>query len=146
VGDPSLNADGRVAFIGDRFDENFNQFFSINTSDGGSVITVAETSPGGYASFREPSLNDLGGVAFTADVQPDPNVFITTQGVFTGPDPRVHKVLQAGDRYEGVRVSSVVSCSEALNNRGEIAMTVFSENPDTFDVRVFVVKASPRKP
>jgi hypothetical protein len=145
VSDPSLNADGRVAFIGTRFDENFNQFFSINTSDGGSVSTVAQTSPGRYTSFREPSLNDLGAVAFTAEVQPDPNLFVTTQGVFTGPDPRVHKVLQAGDRYEGVRVSSVVSCSEALNNRGEIAMTVFSENPDTFDVRVFVVKASPRK-
>jgi hypothetical protein len=145
VDDPSLNAHGRVAFIGTRFDENFNQFFSINTSDGESVTTVAETSPGGYASFREPSLNDLGAVAFTAEVQPDPNLFVTTQGVFTGPDPRVHKVLQAGDRYEGVRVSSVVSCSEALNNRGEIVMTVFSENPDTFDVRVFVVKASPRR-
>ena len=146
VDDPSLNAGGRAAFIGFRFDENFNEVFSINTSDGGPVTTIAETTPGGYASFREPSLNDLGGVAFTADVQPDPNVFITTQGVFTGADPRVHKVLQAGDHYEGVRVTSVVSCSEALNNRGEIAMTVFSQNPDTFEVRVFVVKATPRKP
>ena len=65
--------------------------------------------------------------------------------VFTGPDPRAHKVLQAGDRYEGERVTSVVTCAEALNNRGQIAMTVFSENPDTFEVRTFVVKASPRK-
>ena len=131
--------------IGERFDENFNQIFSINTTDGAGVTTVAETRPGGYASFREPSLNDVGGVVFTADVQPDPNVFITIQGVFTGPDPRAHKVLQAGDRYEGERVTSVVTCSEALNNRGEIAMTVFSENPETFEVRTFVVKARPRK-
>jgi hypothetical protein len=78
-------------------------------------------------------------------VQPDPNVFITSQGVFTGRDPRADKVLQAGDRYEGVPVTSVVSCSEALNNRGEIAMTVFSEDPQTFEVRAFVVKASPRR-
>jgi hypothetical protein len=77
VGDLSLNAGGRVAFIGERFDENFNHVFSINTSNGGSVITVAETSAGGYASFRDPSLNDVGSVAFTADVQPDPNVFIS---------------------------------------------------------------------
>jgi hypothetical protein len=145
VSDPSLNAAGRVAFIGSRFDENFNQIFSINTSEGGLVTTIAETSPGAYASFREPSLNDLGGVAFTADVQPDPNVFITSQGVFTGPDPKTGRVLQAGDRYEGVQVTSVVSCSEALNNRGEIAMTVFSEDPETFEVRAFVVKASPRR-
>ena len=144
VGDPSLNILGRVAFTGSRFDENFNQIFSINTSRGGPVTTVAESSPGGYASFREPSLNDLGRVAFTADVQPDPEVFITIQGVFTGPDPVADKVLQAGDRYEGVPVTSVVTCAEALNNRGQIVMTVQSENPDTFEVRSFVVRATPR--
>ena len=145
VGDPSLNIFGRVAFTGERFDDDFNQIFSINTSRGGAVTTVAESSPGGYASFREPSLNDLGRVAFTADVQPDPNVFITIQGVFTGPDPVADKVLQAGDLYEGVPVTSVVTCSEALNNLGQIVMTVQSENPETFEVRTFVVKATPSR-
>ena len=145
VSDPSLNIEGRVAFVGSRFDENGNQIFSINTSDGRSLTTVAESAPGGYASFREPSLNDLGAVVFTAEVRRDPNLFVTTQGVFTGPDPRAHKVLQAGDRYEGERVTNVVTCAEALNNRGEIAMTVFSENPETFEVRAFVVRASPRR-
>lgn len=142
MGDPSLNIVGRVAFTGTR-DENSNQIFSINTSRGGAVTTVAESSPGGYASFREPSLNDFGKVAFTAEVQPDPDVFVTFQGVFTGPDPVDDKVLQAGDLIEGVPVSSVVSCAEALNNRGQIVMRVFSENPDTFETRVFVVKATP---
>jgi hypothetical protein len=145
VGDPSLNIFGRVAFTGSRFDESSNQIFSINTSRGGAVTTVAESSPGGYASFREPSLNDLGKVVFTADVQPDPDVFITFQGVFTGPDPVADKVLQAGDLYEGVTVTSVVTCAEALNNLGQIVMTVFSENPETFEVRTFVVKATPRR-
>ena len=144
VSDPSLNILGRVAFIGSRFDENFNQIFSINTSRGGPVTTEAETRPGGYASFREPSLNDLGRIAFTADVQPDPEVFVTFQGVFTGPDPVADKVLQAGDLYQGVPVTSVVTCAEALNNRGQIVMTVQSENPDTFEVRSFVVRATPR--
>jgi hypothetical protein len=144
VGDPSLNSEPRVAFIGTRFTED-RQIFSVNTSDGGPIITVAESSPGGYASFREPSLNDLGAVVFTADVQQDPNAFVTIQGVFTGPDPRAHKVLQAGDRYEGELVTSVVTCSEALNNRGEIAMTVFSETPDTFEGIVRIVKAAPRR-
>jgi hypothetical protein len=144
VRDPSLNGEGRVAFIGTRFAEN-RQIFSINTGDGGPVTTVAESSPGGYASFREPSLNDLGGVVFTAEVQRDPNVFVTTQGVFTGPDPKAHKVLQAGDRYEGERVTSVVTCSEALNNGGDIVMTVFSETPDSFEDVVRIVKAAPRR-
>jgi hypothetical protein len=65
-----------------------------------SLARSRSSSPGGYSSFREPPLNDLGRVAFTADVQPDPDVFITFQGVFSGPDPVAHKVLQAGDLYE----------------------------------------------
>jgi hypothetical protein len=143
-GDPSLNLFGRVAFLADRFDEDFNQIFSVNTSRGEGVTTVAESSPGGFSSFREPSLNDLGKVAFTADVQPDPNVFITLQGVFSGPDPVADKVLQAGDRHNGALVSSVRMCAEGLNNLGQIAMIVQSENPNTFEVRTFVVRATPR--
>jgi hypothetical protein len=54
------------------------------------------------------------------------------------------KVLQVGDMIEGVPVTSVVTCSEALNNRGQIVMTVQSENPETFEVRTFIVKATPR--
>ena len=93
------------------------------------MTTVAQTSPGGYASFREPSLNDPGAVVFTADVQPDPEIFTTVQGVFTGPDPVGDKVLQAGDLYEGVPVTSVVSGSEALNNRGQIVMNGTQREP-----------------
>jgi hypothetical protein len=142
--DPSLNIFGLVAFTGSRFDKKGNQIFSINTSRGGTVTTVAESSPRGYSSFSEPSLNDLGAVAFTAEVQPDPKVFTTVQGVFTGPDPKRDKVLQAGDLYEGVPVTSVVSCAEALNGVGQIVMTVHSENPETFEPRTFIVKATPR--
>jgi hypothetical protein len=143
--DPSLNIFGTVAFTGDRFDESFNQIFSINTSRGDGITTIAESRPGGYASFREPSLNDLGRVAFTADVQPDPDIFVTVQGVFTGPDPAADKVLQVGDLYEGVLVTSVVSCAEALNDFGQIVMTVSSEDPDTFEVRRLVVRATPQR-
>jgi hypothetical protein len=149
VGDPSLNLFGRVAFQADRFDALGRQIFSINTSRGGPVTTVAESNPDPlaegsvYASFREPSLNDLGRVAFTADILVDPTVFVTTQGVFTGPDPVADKVLQGGDMIEGVPVTSVFTCSEALNNRGKIVMTVQSENPETFEVRTFIVKATP---
>jgi hypothetical protein len=144
TGDPSLNNSGVVAFTANRFDDDFNQIFSVNTSSGAGVTTVAESSPGGYSFFDEPSLNDLGQVAFTAEVQPDPNEFITFQGVFTGPDPVAHKVLQAGDLYEGAPVLSVISCSEALNNTGEIVMTVFGpEDPETFESRIFIVKATP---
>jgi hypothetical protein len=66
------------------------------------------------------------------------------QGVFTGPDPVADRVLQAGQLYAGVPISSVVTCAEALNNRGQIVMTVQSEDPVTFEVRTFVVRATPR--
>jgi hypothetical protein len=143
VGDPSLNSEGRVAFIGTRFAED-RQIFSVNIGDGAAMTTAAESSPAGYASFREPSLNDLGGVVFTAEVQRDPDVFVTDQGVFTGSDPGRDRVLQAGDRYEGELVTSVVTCSEALNNRGEIVMTVFTEDPKTFEDVTRIVRATPR--
>jgi hypothetical protein len=53
-------------------------------------------------------------------------------------------VLQTGDKYDGERVTSITTCSEALNNSGEIVMTVQSQNPETFEVRTFIVKAKPR--
>ena len=43
VSDPSLNIFGRVAFQADRFDALDRQIFSINTSRGGPVTTVAES-------------------------------------------------------------------------------------------------------
>ncbi len=140
-GDPSLNLFGRVAFQGSSF-EGDTQVLGIYPSRGTDLTTVVDNT-GPYDSFREPSLNDLGQVAFTADLdalRDGRNI----QGVFTGPNPNRDRVLQAGDLYEGVPVSSVVTCSEALNNFGEIVMTVQSENPETFEVRTFVVKATPR--
>jgi hypothetical protein len=106
---------------------------------------VADNS-GGYSSFGRPSLNDLGEVVFTADLDEFGPNGLPIQGVFTGPDPVKDKVLQVGDMYEGVPVTSIFTCSEALNNRGQIVMTVQSENPETFELRSFVVKATPRRP
>jgi hypothetical protein len=58
--------------------------------------------------------------------------------------PVADKVLQVGDLYEGVPVTSIVTCSEALNNIGQIVMTVQSQDPETFEVRTFIVKATPK--
>jgi hypothetical protein len=142
VGDASLNNDGRVAFLGSKFVDDI-QILGVYTSQGGPATTVADSS-GPYASFREPSLNNSGRVVFTADLDEFSPDGRQIQGVFTGPNPQTDKVLQTGDLYEGVPVTSVVTCSEALNNRGEIVMTVQSEDPQTFDVRTFIVKARPR--
>lgn len=142
VFDPSLNIFGRVAFTGSFF-EGDTQVLGVFTSRGGAVTTVAD-STGRYSFFQEPSLNDLGQVVFTADLDEfGPNGF-PLQGVFTGSNPVRDKVLQTGDTYAGVPVSSVFTCAEALNNLGQIVMTVQSENPETFEVRTFIVRATPR--
>ena len=53
-------------------------------------------------------------------------------------------MLQTGNKYDGERITSITTCSEALNNRGEIVMTVQSQDPNTFEVLTFIVKATPR--
>jgi hypothetical protein len=143
VGDPSLNLFGVVAFTGSRFVGD-TQVLGIFTSRGGRVTTVAD-STGAYSSFGEPSLNDFGKVVFTADLDEFSPAGLPVQGVFTGPNPVRDKVLQVGDTYEGVSISSVFTCAEGLNDLGQIVMTVQSENPDTFELRTFVVKATPRQ-
>jgi hypothetical protein len=141
--DPSLNILGRVAFMAFK-QVGEEQVRGIFTSRGGPVTTIAD-STGRFSTFSEPSLNDLNKVVFTADFDDfAPNGF-PIQGVFTGPNPKADKVLQTGDKYEGVEVSSVFTCAEALNNLGQIVMIVQSENPETFEVRSFVVKATPRR-
>jgi hypothetical protein len=132
---------GRVAVTGFRC--GGPQVQGIFTSRGGPVTTVADNT-GRYSSFGRPSINDLGQVVFTADLDEfGPNGF-PLQGVFTGPDPVKDRVLRSGDIYAGVPVSSVFTCSEALNNFGQIVMTVVSENPETFEQRRFIVRATPR--
>jgi hypothetical protein len=142
VFDPSLNIFGRVAFTGSTFVGD-TQVHGVFTSRGGPVTTVAD-STGPYSFFGRPSLNDLGRVVFTADLDEFGPNGLPIQGVFTGANPVTDKVLQVGDTYDGVPVTSVFTCSEALNNRGQIVMTVQSENPETFELRTFIVKATPR--
>jgi hypothetical protein len=144
VFDPSLNNLGRVAFTGFRF-VGGEQVQGVFTGRGGPVATVADSS-GPFSSFSEPSLNDLNRIVFTADLDEfGPNGF-PLGGVFTGSDPVADRVLGSGDTYEGVPVSSVFTCHESLNNRGQIAMIVISEDPNTFEQRRFVVRATPRLP
>ena len=40
-------------------------------------------------------------------------------------------------------MASVVTCAEALNNVGQIVMTVFTDDPGTVETRALIVKATP---
>jgi hypothetical protein len=87
--DPSLNVFGRVAFQAFKTVAG-EQVIGIFTSRGGPVTTVADNSgrfgpAKSFSSFGEPSLNDVGLVAFTADTNTfcSPEDFLPEQGVFT---------------------------------------------------------------
>ena len=113
VFDPSLNIFGRVAFTGCKTLGD-TQVEGVFTSRGGPITTVADNT-GRYSLFGRLSLNDLGQVVFAANLDEFAPSGFQVQGVFTGDNPVADKVLQTGDIYEGVPVSSAFTCSEALN-------------------------------
>lgn len=96
----------------------------------------ATNTLGDYSSFgfRGPSLNDLGQVAFQADLDD-----FLSSGVFTGPDAVADAVIRTGDKIRGKTVQSVSACREMLNARGQVAARV------TFDdFSQAIIRATPR--
>ena len=92
----------------------------------------ATTRPFG---FRGPSLNDLGQVAFQADLDD-----FLSSGVLTGPDAVADAVIRTGDKIRGKTVQSVSACREMLNARGQVAARV------TFDdFSQAIIRATPRR-
>jgi len=151
--DPSLNLFGRVAFQAFKTVAG-EQVIGIFTSRGGPVTTVADNSgrfgpAKSFSSFGEPSLNDIGLVAFTADTNTfcSPEDFLPEQGAFIGGDPDEDKVLSTCDTYEGKPITGISMCNEGLNNLGEIVMLVSSQvfDPETFTfpTKTWIVKATP---
>ena len=88
------------------------------------------------ASFgsRGPSLNDLGLVAFQADLDD-----FVSSGVFTGPNPVPDAVIRTGDRVAGKTVQSVSACREMLKARGQVAVRVTFE-----DFSQGIIRTTPR--
>lgn len=126
---PSLNEQALVGFHAFRDDGSE----AIITGKGGPLRVVADTSgPFGSFGFDGPSLNDQGGVAFPASLDTG------EQGIFVGPDPVADRVIGTGDELDGSRVSNLVSCREALNNRGQVTFLA-----DLEDGRTTVFRATP---
>lgn len=139
--DPSVNELGRVAFYQDNFvgDE---QVFAVVTGRGGPLTTVADTTgPFSSFGFRGPSINNRGDVAFLAEL--DSFEFPPPHAIFTGPDVVDDRVIGSGDTLDGDTISSLTFCEEALNSSGQLAFTAFFEDPDTFELRTAVFRATP---
>jgi hypothetical protein len=127
----SLNNLGRVAFIA--ADDEFTRE-AVFTGRGGALTEVANTL-GDYSAFgfRGPSLNDLGRVAFEADLDDGGS------GVFTGPNPTSDAVIRTGDTIGDKTVQFVSACREMLNIRGQVAARVTFE-----DFTEAIIRATPR--
>jgi hypothetical protein len=140
VQEPVLNDAGTAAFERSFFDEASQEFVTeIVTGNGGPLTTVADTTgPFGSFGFRPPSLNNDGGVAFLATLDD-----FSTTGIFVGPDPATDRVIATGDTLDGATVSSLTFCEEGLSDSGQLAFTAFFQDPDTFETRAAVFRASP---
>jgi hypothetical protein len=140
VGVPVLNDAGTAAFYRSFFDEA-NQVFveQIVRVDADGTLTVLADTRGEFGSFgfRPPSLNNQGEVAFLATLDDG------TTGIFVGPDPVADRVIATGDTLDGETVTSLTFCEEGLNDSGQLAFTAFFEDPETFETRVAVYRATP---
>ena len=136
---PVLNDEGTAAFYRSFFDEASEQFVDeIVTGSGDTLTTVVDTrGEFGSFGFRPPSLNNQGDVAFLATLDDG------TTGIFVGPDPVEDRVIATGDTLDGETVTGLTFCEEGLNDSGQLAFTAFFEDPETFETRVAVFRATP---
>jgi hypothetical protein len=123
-----INDLGRVGFL--------NNTGTVQIGDGGPLRTVVPAGTfarlGGAAAINEASL-----VAFVANLTSGPT------GVFIGPNPATDTVVKTGDVLPGLGTVTAVSASEeAINNRGQVAFTVFYDPGDGSAGRA-IVRADP---
>ena len=85
--------------------------------------------------FRPPAINSAADVAFDARLDD-----FVTQGIFTGGDPVVDRVIATGDTLDGRTVQGLTFCEEGLNDSGQlgfIAMLEDADSPSGFRMAVF---------
>jgi hypothetical protein len=102
--------------------------------------TVAADTRGEFVSFgfRPPSLNNVGDVAFFADLDSGGS------GIFVGPDPINDRVISTGDTLDGLIVQNLVFCEEGLSDSGGLTFVATLENPSApGDFRTAVFRATP---
>jgi hypothetical protein len=142
-GDANNNDLGIGAFETSFVDDQGQFVTALVTSDAGVLSVVADTLHGfGAFGFYAPSINNLGQVAFEGLLSD-----FTTEGVFTGPDPRQDAILTDKRRLDGMRIidTSISVGAEALNDSGEVVFIVDLEDPTVFTgFRTAIYLASPR--
>jgi hypothetical protein len=143
--DPNLNDRGIGAFETSFFNDAGLSVTAIVTSNEGVMATVADTLNGyGGFGFYAPSINTRGQVAFEGLLTD-----FSTDGVFTGRNPKKDAIITSADRLDGARIisTSIGFCAEGLNNSGEIVFTVdLEDNARLEGFRSAIYLATPKKP
>jgi hypothetical protein len=138
VREPVLNDAGAVAFTTSFF--KAGQFVTaIVTGSGRRLRTVVDTR-GDFGSFgfRPAPLNNNGDVAFLATLDD-----FQTTGIFVGPDPVADRVIATGDTLDGATVTGLGFAEEGLNDSGQLAFRASFQDPNSFETRVAVFRATP---
>ena len=139
-GDPSLNEQGQVAFrasTNEDPDDNFGATAEgIFLFSGGVVTPILQGGFDEFAGFSDPSLNNLGQVAFV--VSPS----FGEQILVTGPDLEGDRVIGTGDQLLGRTIIGLDFSREGLNDRGELAFTAFFDDGSS---GVFLASPTPRR-
>lgn len=119
--DPALNNRGEVAFSAgtnpDPGDNGGSTGSGIFLWRNGVLNTVLQGTLAEYFTLRQPSLNNLGQIAFV--VEPT----FADQILVTGPDLVRDRVIGRGDRVGGRLVKGVLFGREGLNDAGQLAFT-----------------------
>lgn len=143
-GDANNNDLGIGAFETSFFNDNGDFVTALVTSNEGVLSTVADTLNGyGGFGFYAPAINGLGAVAFHGFL-PD----FTTDGIFTGPNPKKDALLTSKQRLDGARIlsTSLSVCAEALNDSGEVAFIVDIADSTVLEgFRSAIFLASPKR-
>lgn len=114
-----INNEGQVAFTAE-LDTGERAVF---LGDGEEPLkTIADGSGQFGTFFSDPSVNDLGEVAFLASLDGAPvDTPYPSVGIYVGSDPVADKVIAVGDILAGQEVTYVNVHEEGLNNNGQIA-------------------------
>ena len=143
--DPNLNDLGIGAFETSFFDDAGQFVTAIVTSIEGAMSTVADTLNGfGAFGFYAPAINTRGQVAFEGLLTD-----FTTDGVFTGPNPKKDAIITSADKLDNARIisTSISLCAEGLNDSGEVAFIVDVEDRTVLEgFRSAIYLATPKKP
>lgn len=139
-GDPSLNDRGEVAFRASTNEDPDDDFGAtaegIFLFSGGVVTPVLQGGFTDFVSFSDPSLNNLGEVAFLVSPSFDQQILVT------GPDLLADRVIGTGDRLLGRTITGLDFSREGLNDRGELAFTAFFDDGSS---GVFLASPTPRR-